>query len=303
MIVADNIKSYFPKINLNDFDYNLPPWLIAEHPLEVRSQSRLMVVHRKKSIIEHRTFVELQEILEPGSMLVVNDSKVIAARLNFFKESGGSVEVFCLSPIEPSSNPQIALQAKNSCIWNCLVGGKRVYEGMILSAYIEKFDTILYAKVLEKKYSNAVIQFYWHHDSIEFGDILGSSGVVPLPPYIHRAATEKDKTTYQTVYAQHEGSVAAPTAGLHFSQEILDSIEQRNIKIEKLTLHVGAGTFQPVKNDDVTHHDMHSERFVIAADTVESLLKHLQSRPKRQITAVGTTSARSLETLYWLGFK
>lgn len=262
-------------MKVTDFDYDLPKELIAQTPIKKRDESRLMVLDRKEHTIEHRKFKDIIDYLEPGDVLVRNNTKVIPARLYGEKETGAKVEFLLLNNIEKD-------------IWECIVRpGNKLHAG----AKVSFGDGILKAEVLDTM-PGGTRKVEFHYDGI-FNEILDKIGLMPLPPYIHEQLKEKDR--YQTVYAKYEGSAAAPTAGLHFTDELLKKIEEKGVKIANVTLHVGIGTFRPVKEENIEEHDMHSEHFYIKQEDVDKINKTKKNGKK--VIAVGTTSCRVLETI------
>jgi S-adenosylmethionine:tRNA ribosyltransferase-isomerase len=275
-----------------NFSYPLPQDRIAKYPLADRNQSKLLVY--KNGTIEEDLFYGLEKHLTKNSVLVFNDTKVLAARLYFQKSTGAKIEVFCLEPFE--STVEETLGATRVCRWKCMVGNlKRWKEGEVLEKEIAGVQ--LKALIVKRKQQEVVVEFNWD-GGISFAAILDEVGEIPLPPYLNRATEEKDGKTYQTVYAKQEGAVAAPTAGLHFVDNQLKELEQAGHQLSFLTLYVGAGTFKPVKSEKLTDHEMHQERIVIKKETLEQL-----SGMHGKIISVGTTSLRSLESLYWLALK
>jgi S-adenosylmethionine:tRNA ribosyltransferase-isomerase len=283
-----------------EYDYQLPEERIALSPATPRDASKLLVAAcRTGDIIADSTFRDLDQFLPSNAVLITNDSKVIAARLFMNKvETGGFVEIFCLDPISKTTSE--TLEATNSCEWLCFVRGRNVKQGMQLMLQDDSFP--LKADILEKREREARVRFTWKCDGeYKFRDILDKHGVIPLPPYMKRSVTEADRITYQTVYANNEGSVAAPTAGLHFTPQLLSKLKQKNISMVRVTLHVGAGTFSPVLADSVMKHDMHDERFHVTLTALKQLRE--LCRQNKPFVAVGTTSVRTLETLYWIGYQ
>ncbi len=291
------MEAYFCKMERDklfteDFSYPLPQERIAKYPLKDRNQSKLLVY--KNGLIQEDRFFNLNTHLLENSVLVFNDTKVLAARLYFKKATGAKIEVFCLEPFE--STVEETLSSTKVCRWKCMVGNlKRWKEGGALS--LEIAGTVLTAKVFERRQEDVIVEFQWDGE-IAFADILSEAGEIPLPPYLNRSTEENDLKTYQTVYAKQEGAVAAPTAGLHFVNSQLQKLEQAGHNLAYLTLYVGAGTFKPVKSEKLTEHKMHQERIVIELETIEQLADQ-----HGKIISVGTTSLRSLESLYWLAVK
>ncbi len=287
-------------ISIDDFTYLLPEERIAKYPLEERDQSRL-AVYNKGSLQEDK-YRNLANYLPPGSLLVFNNTKVVEARLLFKKETGGTIEIFCLEPHEQYPDITTAMLQKGKVLWQCLVGGASKWKpGQVLNKFIPlpEGNLNLSARYIEKKAGSFIIELIWEPASLSFAEVLHYAGAIPLPPYIKREAEGSDAERYQTVYARFEGSVAAPTAGLHFTPAIFSSLEEKNIETTFLTLHVGAGTFKPVKSATMGEHDMHAEWIDIDRACLEKIIKNLGN----PIIAVGTTSLRTLESLYWLGVK
>ncbi|HEY6914766.1 MAG TPA: S-adenosylmethionine:tRNA ribosyltransferase-isomerase [Paludibacter sp.] len=292
-----NNKEVNSPIYIDEYDYSLPDERIAKYPLAKRDSSKLLVY--KNATITENTFSNIAEFLPKDSLLVYNNTRVIQARLVFHKETGARIEVFCLEPLVPADYAQ-SLGATTECVWKCMVGNLKKWKEGTLSKTIEidgKTCTFV-AEHLSTEGNTHSIHFTWDNADIHFADILEKAGELPIPPYLHRKTEESDLTTYQTVYSKIKGSVAAPTAGLHFTPEVFDTLQPKNIETEELTLHVGAGTFQPVKTRDIAHHLMHTEVISVNRSTIENLQKKFGS-----IIAVGTTSVRTLESLYYIGLK
>jgi S-adenosylmethionine:tRNA ribosyltransferase-isomerase len=293
-----------PNIEIASFDYILPEEKIAFTPASNRADSKLLVWD--KEIIETSQYKHITNFLSSNAALFFNNSKVIAARLFFEKQNNNgqsNIEIFCL---EPSANftPMIkAMEATKSVDWFCLIGGAKKWKEGILTKEIFIEDKLIHfnAEKLAQENGQYLIRFSWNNESISFSELLTHIGNIPLPPYIERAATTEDKDRYQTTYAKEEGSVAAPTAGLHFSKEVFEQLAAKNIQTNFLTLHVGAGTFMPVKVATIDEHVMHAEFIDVDINTIQHLIKLLDSPKKENIVAVGTTSLRTLESLYWLG--
>ncbi|MBU6374953.1 MAG: S-adenosylmethionine:tRNA ribosyltransferase-isomerase [Bdellovibrionales bacterium] len=287
-----------PVINTQDFLYDLPADRIAQHPLANRHDSKLLVAEPSSLTIHDRKFADLPEVLPRDALIVMNDSRVLPARIPVFKATGGAAEIFLLSPVEPSTNPALSLQAGSPGVWNCLIGGKKINTKDALSTV----DGRIRAEVLSKDRNEATVRLEWSPPSMPLGSILEEIGKIPLPPYMRREADASDNDRYQTIYGQVAGSVAAPTAGLHFSDQVLDGLAKKLIQTQKLTLHVGAGTFKPVEAEEVAAHTMHSERFEVGIGFLRAVAEQLKARPQRPpLVAVGTTSIRTLESLYWIG--
>ncbi len=283
-------------IKIADYKYILPDDKIAKFPLDNRENSKLLFY--KKGKIEKYNFSDITELLPNNNLLVMNNTKVIFARLIFFKKSGAKIEIFCLNPHQPAEY-NMAFEAKGKSQWVCIVGNQKKWKNDVLKLDFEfcgKKRTLT-AKKIDKINNNLIIEFSYDND-ITFSEILEIIGQIPIPPYLNRNATEIDRTRYQTVYSKVKGSVAAPTAGLHFTENVFAKLSAKNINIAELTLHVGAGTFKPVKSEQIGDHEMHTEVFSVSKKTIEQLKANIGN-----ITAVGTTSMRTLESLYWLGVK
>ena len=284
-------------IKISDFNYPLPDERIAKFPLSNRDESNLLV-YRQGEVSEDR-FTSLPDYLEAGEMMVFNNTKVIQARLHFRKETGALIEVFCLEPIQPNDYV-LSFQQTQKCSWLCMVGNlKKWKEGTLKRSIEVKGKTItLCATRGECRGTSHWIDFEWDDDSLTFADVLEAVGELPIPPYLNRETQESDKQTYQTVYSKIKGSVAAPTAGLHFTERVLKALDEKGIDREELTLHVGAGTFKPVKSEEIEGHEMHTEYISVNKRTIEKLIAH-----GGKTIAVGTTSVRTLESLYYIGIK
>ena len=282
-------------IYIDDFDYDLPDERIAKYPLQQRDASKLLL-WRNGELSESR-FSEIASFLPENSLLVCNNTRVIQARIVFHKTTGARIEVFCLEPLSPSDYA-LSLSATGSCEWKCMVGNlKKWKEGALEQTILfDGKDVTFSAELMETEGNTHRIRFSWSDDTLSFSEILMLIGELPIPPYLHRKTEENDKKTYQTVYSKIEGSVAAPTAGLHFTPEVFDKLKSKNIETEELTLHVGAGTFQPVKSATIDTHTMHTETIAVPLSTI----RHIQ-RKIGNIVAVGTTSVRTLESLYYIG--
>lgn len=287
--------SFAPSVSLDELLYDLPEARIAKFPLPERDHSKLLVADAVAQRISHRHFYDLPALLPEKALLIRNDTKVIAARLHLAKTTGGLVEILCLDPIAPSSDPAIALASKNGCRWNCLIGGRKIAVGSVLTLHG------LVATVVDKCDAQAVVDFAWNSNQT-FAELLDAMGEMPIPPYLKRKAESEDKRRYQTVYAIAQGSVAAPTAGLHFTKGVFEKLAQKGIRVADLTLHVGLGTFKPVESERIDEHQMHAERIAVPLATLERLREQATS-PKPCVVAVGTTSMRALESLYWFGAK
>ena len=291
------MANIFPgNLSVSEFHYHLPEEKIARYPLPQRDASKLLVW--QEGSIRETQYANIAAYLPARSMLVFNKSKVIAARLLFSKPSGGIIEIFCLEPATSDTGIQSAMMEREKGHWKCLIGGaSRWKKGMVLEK--ENEQVTLQARLIEKKSAYFIVEFSWSSPQLSFAEVLHYLGSIPLPPYLKRDAEASDAERYQTIYAAEEGSVAAPTAGLHFTPQIFDSLQQRHIGQLYLTLHVGAGTFMPVKSERLADHIMHEEVIEVHADMLQRLMDKLSD----PIIAVGTTSLRTLESLYWLGLK
>lgn len=280
------------EIQIADYDYPLPDERIAKYPLADRSSSKLL--RYQAGEIKEFTFRDLPRLLPEGAVLVRNNSKVIRARLLFHKDSGARIEIFCLDPASPTSY-ELSLGERHRCSWHCLIGNaKRFKEGTQLTRLLHREGQGEVTLTAERG-EEGVIHFSWDNDAYTFGELLELMGILPIPPYLGRETEEQDLTTYQTVYAETEGSVAAPTAGLHFTPAVFEELRAQGTPVLDVTLHVGAGTFRPVKADHIGDHEMHAELISVRRSTLLALREHIG-----QIIAVGTTSVRTLESLYHL---
>jgi S-adenosylmethionine:tRNA ribosyltransferase-isomerase len=287
-------------ISIFDFTYSLPPERIAHYPLEERDQSKLLLY--KDGEISESIYRNIADYLPADSLLVFNNTKVVEARLLFRKPSGAGIEIFCLEPHKKYSDISTAMLQKGAVTWMCLIGGASKWKhGQLLEKKIVTGQTEIAIQVQykEKIGDSFSIELSWQPSSLSFAEILHAAGQMPLPPYIKRETNEADKERYQTIYAKTDGSVAAPTAGLHFTPAIFDSLNRKGIVSDFVTLHVGAGTFKPVKSSSMEGHEMHSEFIDVSRKAIETIINY---SPKF-ITAVGTTSLRTIESLYWMGVK
>ncbi len=283
-------------IDMRDYDYPLPECRIAKYPLANRTDSQLL--HLRGGEIHERRFTDIVELIESGSLLVFNNTKVIRARIIMQKASGARVEIFCLEPTLPADYER-AFAVRGECEWSCIVGNlKRWKEGEVSITVNEGAASVtLTAEIVERGEREHIIRFKWDSDHT-FGEILEVLGRIPIPPYLARESESIDESRYQTVYSKYEGSVAAPTAGLHFTDSVIEQLQAKGVKHEEVTLHVGAGTFLPVKSENAADHSMHTEHFEITAATLRNLLQH-----SGKITAVGTTSVRTLESLTAIAYR
>lgn len=284
------------QIDINDFDYPLPDERIAKFPLAERTSSKLLIYHN--GTIRQSHFRDIAEELPKGTMLVFNNTRVVRARMGMHKASGARIEVFCLEPHDPADYER-AFAIKGECSWSCIVGNlKKWKEGEVGIDFDYNGEPhTLRAAIVERGTREHIVRFRWSADCT-FGQLLEALGRIPIPPYLNRDSEEIDNTRYQTVYARFEGSVAAPTAGLHFTPELIASMRDEGYSFEEVTLHVGAGTFLPVKDDNAAEHNMHTEHFSVSLTAVENLLRNIG-----RITAVGTTSVRTLESLTALAYR
>ena len=285
-------------ISVNDYDYLLPDDRIALHPLAERDASKLLVY--KNGVFEETQFFSIDHFIPANSLLVFNNSKVINARIKFTKTTGAVIEIFCLEPFGDIADYSSIMAAINIVQWKCLVGGAAKWKDEILQKEIDikGEKIILYAKKITKITEAFIVELFWVQSGFCFAEIIEAAGKVPLPPYIKRNTDADDSRRYQTIFAAHDGSVAAPTAGLHFSPAIFEKLMAKNIEKAFVTLHVGAGTFKPVKAETMQEHEMHAEYIDVDIDTIEKLKNNIGN-----IAAVGTTSLRTLESLYWMGIK
>lgn len=291
------IKSLLDNLDISDYSYTLPPERIARFPLAQRDGSKLLVYQEGE--IRPDRFTNLEGYICSGNTLVFNNSKVIQARLEFFKVTGSRIEIFCLEPIAPS-DIQMAFQQKKSVIWKCLVGNQKKWKQGPLTKKVgfQKSETILTATLKETSPGGNNIEFSWSNRDLTFGEVLENAGKTPIPPYLNREPQPLDKERYQTIYSVKEGSVAAPTAGLHFSGELIERLKDKNVDLVELTLHVGIGTFRPIMTDSLINHEMHAEHFSVTIESIRKL-----RRITSGLVAAGTTSVRTLESIYLLGVK
>ena len=286
-------------LSILDFSYPLSEERIAKFPLSLRDTSKLLVYNNEE--ISQDYYYNLHNHIPENSLIIFNNTKVVEARLLFEKTTGSVIEIFCLEPGESYGDITVAMMQKSKVYWKCLVGGaKKWKEDFLLKELNENGVTIqLQAKIIEKKNDYFLIEFCWNNNELCFSELLHLFGVIPLPPYIKRSTTEQDRVTYQTIYAKFDGSVAAPTAGLHFTDVMVKNLKAKNIQPIYTTLHVGAGTFKPVKALTMQEHEMHAEYIEVTRQFIEQLL----SKDFPTIIAVGTTSLRTIESLYWMGVK
>ncbi|WP_142532204.1 S-adenosylmethionine:tRNA ribosyltransferase-isomerase [Saccharicrinis carchari] len=283
-------------IKIEHYTYLLPEHRIAKYPLKERSDSKLLIYN--KGIREDK-FCNIPSLLPSKSLLLFNNTKVIQARVLFKKETGAQIEVFCLEPVQPA-DISMAFEAKTKSVWKCIVGNSKKWkDGKLYKNIAHAGKTIRLAISRKQTLEDAqVIEFEWDNNEVSFGEVLEAIGKTPIPPYLKRESEQLDTLRYQTIYSNYKGSVAAPTAGLHFTKEILNQLYDRGIKTGNVTLHVGAGTFKPVKSKSIGEHEMHTEHFFVDMETLNLILEY-----KGNITSTGTTTVRTLESLYWLGVK
>lgn len=283
------------QIKIADYDYPLPDERIAKFPLAQRDASKLLLYQQGKIGEEH--FYNLPSYIPANSLMVFNNTKVIQARIHMWKETGAHIEVFCLEPASPNDYV-LSFQQTERCSWHCLVGNSNKWKSGILLREVEvkgkKF--VFTAERKGEHLTTCLIDFAWDCPEVTFAELLEVIGELPIPPYLNRKSEESDKTTYQTVYSKIKGSVAAPTAGLHFTEPVLNALKANGVDCEEVTLHVGAGTFKPVKSEQIVQHEMHNEYIVVPKQVIEKLILH-----EGKAIAVGTTSVRTLESLYYVG--
>jgi S-adenosylmethionine:tRNA ribosyltransferase-isomerase len=288
------VKQQLPDVKMKDFWYDLPDERIAKYPLPQRDQSKLLVW--EDTVIQHRIFGDIPHLFKGDEILFFNNTKVIPARLFFRKATGALIEVFLLNPIDPEV-VDLAMQQTVYCDWNCTIGNLKTWKpGIVLERSLEVKGQQITLKAFLLDHAKMEVKFTWDggHSLV---DILEAAGNVPIPPYLQRSAEESDKQNYQTVYSKKEGAVAAPTAGLHFTNEVIEQIKARGVLNQEVTLHVSAGTFKPVKVENAMEHDMHFEQVVVQKGNIEALLLG------KPVVCVGTTAMRTLESLYWYGVK
>lgn len=294
--ISEKVEQPGP-IHIEEYNYELPDERIARFPQQERDGSLLLSYSGGR--ISHGPFSGLPSLVPESSLMIYNDTKVVRARMHFRKSTGASIEIFCLEPVDPSDY-QLAFSATESVVWKCLVGNARKWKGQSIQneVVIDGKTVIVNAQMLMQDGNSYHIRFYWEDAAVSFGEILEFGGVIPIPPYLQREAVTEDNERYQTVYSRIKGSVAAPTAGLHFTDSVFRALSDRGIKFSDVTLHVGAGTFVPVKEEDATKHRMHEEEAIVSKKTLLEILRH-----EGPVIAVGTTTTRTLESLFWLGVK
>lgn len=291
-------------IKIEDFDYPLPDERIASHPLPERDRCKLLVSDGDGKIT-HRRFSELPELLAPNTLLIANETRVINARMEFFKETGSRIEIFLLEPLSPADYA-VNFSSSGPCSWCCMIGNRKRWKGgsLIKKVRLEGYDNpVGFSATLGKELpgNSWEVKFEWDAPDVSFATMVESSGEIPIPPYLNRKSEASDSEDYQTVYSRVEGSVAAPTAGLHFTPEVIERLKEKGIDFGKVLLHVGAGTFQPVKSETIGGHPMHRESIIVSRDLVKRVIEALENDEK--ILAVGTTTVRTLESLPYIGVK
>jgi len=286
------------QLHITDYDYPLPDERIAKYPLEKRDASKLLLYD--DGIISESIFSNLADYIPSESLMIFNNTRVIHARLLFRKETGAQIEVFCLSPADPEDYA-MNFAAKQHCSWHCMIGNAKRWKDDILTMKIENGGNGILTLSAEKTAvtnKDTTVRFSWNDDTLSFSEILEIAGKLPIPPYLNRPAETKDDETYQTVYSRIEGSVAAPTAGLHFTDDVMTSLRHKGIATAEVTLHVGAGTFRPVKSETIGEHEMHTEFISVPKETIKAIYEN-----KHPLVVVGTTSMRTIESLYYIGAK
>ncbi len=287
-------------IRIEDYDYPLPESRIALYPASQRDRSKLLIYNKKENKITDDVFYQLPDFLTENQWLVFNNSKVIHARLLVHNTTGAAIEIFCLEPLSPTNDPAVAFTLSGQVTWKCMVGNARKWKHPLeIEVPLNERVIRIKAERGEAVEGTFEVTFTWAESEVSFAEWIEAYGKVPLPPYIHRDAEESDTERYQTVYARHDGSVAAPTAGLHFTDELLHTLNEKGVETEYVTLHVGAGTFKPVSSETIGDHFMHEEKIVITEDFIRKLL----SNRDKQLIAVGTTVTRTLESLFVIGAK
>ncbi len=286
------------QLHITDYDYPLPDERIAKYPLEKRDASKLLLYD--DGIISESIFSNLADYIPSESLMIFNNTRVIHARLLFRKETGAQIEVFCLSPADPEDYA-MNFASKQHCSWHCMIGNAKRWKDDILTMKIENGGNGILTLSAEKTAvtdKDTTVRFSWNDDTLSFSEILEIAGKLPIPPYLNRPAETKDDETYQTVYSRIEGSVAAPTAGLHFTDDVMTSLRHKGIATAEVTLHVGAGTFRPVKSETIGEHEMHTEFISVPKETIKAIYEN-----KYPLVVVGTTSMRTIESLYYIGAK
>lgn len=288
------------EFQIKNFTYVLPESRIAKYPLAERDLSKLLVY--RNGNISADIYRNIDNYISEKSIFIFNNTKVIQARLHFINSTGGRIEIFCLEPSEENSEPSSAMIKKKSVEWECLIGRVDKWKEKKISLETEEFS--LNAEIIKRNGNLFTVKFSWQPDNFSFAEILEQVGEIPIPPYLKRAAADIDISRYQTVYAAQQGSVAAPTAGLHFTEQIFEKLKSKNAIVDYVTLHVGAGTFKPVKSETLEGHNMHAEWIEVEQESIVKLLEQISDKQtNKNIVAVGTTSLRTIESLYWMGVK
>ena len=293
----ENLIVMIPQIKIEDYNYDLPDERIAKYPLPERDSSKLL--RYKDGNVDEHIFKDLPSLLPEGSLMIFNDTKVVPARLHFQRQTGAHIEIFCLEPVDPVEY-NTSFAATEHCIWKCVIGNAKRWKGEPLKLYNPESAQVvsamnLTATLVERNGETGIVELAWK-DGNPFSKVLETCGTVPIPPYLNRETEAIDTERYQTLYAKIRGSVAAPTAGLHFTQRVLDALDVKGIDRENVCLHVGAGTFLPVKSSNVAEHPMHREPFAVTLELLKKIRNH-----EGKLIAVGTTSVRTLESLYYVG--
>lgn len=290
-------KTEIENLRIANYNYELPDIKIAKYPLPRRDASKLLLF--ENGDISVTGFQNISDCIPPHSLMIFNDTRVIHARLIFHKTSGAAIEVFCLSPIEPNDYA-VNFSQRKVCSWSCMIGNAKRWKQEVLEMdiSINGLSVTLFAQKIAKTETETVVEFSWDNSDFTFSELLEVAGKLPIPPYLNRRSEEADDTTYQTVYSKVEGSVAAPTAGLHFTPTVMDALARKHISQTHVTLHVGAGTFKPVKSETIATHDMHAEFISVSRETIQTMLNNAHP-----LIVVGTTSMRTVESLYYVGRK
>ncbi len=296
-IIQENTLNMIPELRIEDYNYPLPDERIAKYPLSERDSSKLLRYENGK--VSEYVFRDIPGLLPDNAIMVFNDTKVVPARLHFVRPTGARIEIFCLQPVKPEEY-NLSFAATDSCTWKCVIGNAKKWKGDVLSLYNPQEDEAvtalkMRAELVLREGETGIVRFSWDGGH-PFSRVLEICGTIPIPPYLNRESEALDVERYQTLYAKIRGSVAAPTAGLHFTEKVLEEIKARGIDMETVCLHVGAGTFLPVKDSEVSKHSMHREPFVVSLDFLKDILES-----GKKIIAVGTTSVRTLESLYYAG--
>lgn len=295
-----NLKKQAQDFQIKDFTYDLPDDRIAKYPLEERDLSKLLVY--KNGSISEDNYKNLDQHISENSLFIFNNTRVIQARLHFMNSTGARIEIFCLEPSERNAEPSSAMIKTASVEWECLIGRFDKWKEKTLSIQLNDFS--LNAEVVKRNGNAFTVKFTWNPSHLTFAEILEQIGQIPIPPYLKRKSEDIDSSRYQTVYAAQKGSVAAPTAGLHFTEQLFEKLKAYNAQLDYVTLHVGAGTFKPVKSETLEGHDMHSEWIEVEQESIKKIIAQVSAeQSNKHVIAVGTTSLRTIESLYWMGVK